>query len=157
MRTYLQPHQIEDDLWYSLSTWDYRVIAKGNRVPANTRPYPNIVIKQGRQIKATGLAIWENVDAQAAIKTVAPDTSWLKDYVPGAPPSIKVDAYQGHASDGSSVQKHSCGGLYPYVIFAQETIEGLRYGVVGPGKPNGILVGSYEQAVSFAVALKEAK
>jgi hypothetical protein len=133
MRTYLQPHQIEDDLWYSLSTWDYRVISKGNRVPANTRPYPNIVIKQGRQIKEIGLPVWESSRAP----------SW--------------DAYQGHASDGSSVQKHSCGGLYPHVIFAQETIEGLRYGVVGPGKPNGILVGSYEQAVSFAVALKEAK
>jgi len=133
MRTYLQPHQIEDGLWYSLSTWDYRVIAKSSRAPANARPYPNIVIKQGRHIKATGLAIWESSAAHSQ------------------------DVYQGHASDGSSVQKHSCGGLYPHVIFAQETIEGLRYGVVGPGKPNGILVGSYEQAVSFAVALKEAK
>lgn len=24
--------------------------------------------------------------------------------------------YQGHLSDGSSIQKHSAGGLYPYVI-----------------------------------------
>jgi len=24
--------------------------------------------------------------------------------------------YQGHCADGSSIQKHSAGGLYPYVI-----------------------------------------
>lgn len=24
--------------------------------------------------------------------------------------------YQGHLSDGSSIQKHSAGGIYPYVI-----------------------------------------
>ena len=41
-------------------------------------------------------------------------------------------SYQGHLPDGSSVQKHSAGSCYPYVVFGQETPEGLRYGVITP-------------------------
>lgn len=31
--------------------------------------------------------------------------------------------YQGHHSDGSGVQKHSAGGLYPYVIGIRERLQ----------------------------------
>lgn len=41
--------------------------------------------------------------------------------------------YQGHMPDGSSVQKHSAGPAYPFVVYGQETPEGLRFGVIGPG------------------------
>lgn len=32
--------------------------------------------------------------------------------------------YEGHHSDGSGVQKHSAGGLYPYVIGIRERLQG---------------------------------
>lgn len=41
-------------------------------------------------------------------------------------------AYQGHLPDGSSVQKHSAGSSYPFIVFGQETERGLRFGVMGP-------------------------
>ena len=40
--------------------------------------------------------------------------------------------YQGHLSDGSSVQKHSAGGCYPFIIFAKQDGEKLRYCVMSP-------------------------
>ena len=43
-----------------------------------------------------------------------------------------MTTYPGHLTDGSSVQKHSAGGLYPYIIFAKDTPYGLRYGVLSP-------------------------
>lgn len=33
--------------------------------------------------------------------------------------------YQGHLNDGSSVQKHSAGGLYPYIIYAKQCGDAL--------------------------------
>lgn len=40
--------------------------------------------------------------------------------------------YQGHLADGSSVQKHSAGGIYPYVLYAQQGSEGLRWRILSP-------------------------
>lgn len=60
--------------------------------------------------------------------------------------------YQGHHKDGSGVQAHSAGGLYPYVVYAQGADE-LTYGVIVPGQA-GYLVGTYDEAVEHAVALK---
>ncbi len=41
--------------------------------------------------------------------------------------------YLGHHPDGSSIQKHSAGGGYPYVLGMRE-VEGQRYWlVIGPG------------------------
>lgn len=61
--------------------------------------------------------------------------------------------YQGHMNDGSSVQKHSAGGLYPYIIYAKQCGNKLRYGVM---KPNGdeVLLSTYEGAHEFALTLK---
>lgn len=43
-------------------------------------------------------------------------------------------AYQGHLADGSSVQKHSAGPLYPFIVFVREGGEdGYRWCVMGPG------------------------
>lgn len=41
----------------------------------------------------------------------------------------------GHHPDGSSVQQHSCGSHYPYVIQARETPRGLQWEVFGPDIP----------------------
>lgn len=57
---------------------------------------------------------------------------------------VQVQRTQGHAVDGSSVQKHSTGALYPRVIFAYETPNGMRWGVSGP---------MYEQPCALAGAV----
>lgn len=59
--------------------------------------------------------------------------------------------YQGHLNDGSSVQKHSAGGLYPCVIYAQETPTGLQYGIITPSDQKGTLYGTHESAVNAAL------
>jgi hypothetical protein len=43
--------------------------------------------------------------------------------------------YQGHLADGSSVQKHSAGPVYPFIVFAREgdAESGLVWCVIGPG------------------------
>lgn len=62
----------------------------------------------------------------------------------------------GHLPDGSSVQRHSAGGIFPGVIFAQETPEGLRYGLIHPkGLPGGQLQKSYDEAVALAEELNK--
>lgn len=136
-RYYFQPHQINDDDWYTLCSSTYKLVALSSTRPVNTSPYPGYVVYSGLQIKRFHLAIWREVPegTLGASKTPA-------------------DAYQGHLEDGSSVQKHSAGGIYPYVIFAQETLTGIAYGVIGPKKPNGVLVGAYHRAVEYAVNLK---
>jgi hypothetical protein len=68
--------------------------------------------------------------------------------------ATEIDMYQGHLPDGSGVQRHSAGGLYPFVIFAQETPSGLQYGVIDPGQ-DGRLVGSYDLAHQVALAKLE--
>jgi len=64
--------------------------------------------------------------------------------------------YQGHLSDGSSIQRHSAGALYPYVIAARQSGSKLEYGVVTPGGQY-IWTGTYDSAVEKAFALKSAK
>lgn len=61
--------------------------------------------------------------------------------------------YQGHLSDGSSVQKHSAGGVYPYVVFAKQCGPDLRYAVLEPCGEESYF-SSYVGAVQFASALK---
>lgn len=40
-------------------------------------------------------------------------------------------AYQGHLSDGSSIQKHSAGSMYPFVFqIREDTAGGLGYAEV---------------------------
>lgn len=60
--------------------------------------------------------------------------------------------YQGHINDGSSIQKHSAGGLYPCVIYAQETPKGLQYGIITPSDQKGTLHGTHENAVNAALS-----
>jgi hypothetical protein len=40
----------------------------------------------------------------------------------------------GHAADGSSIQRHSCGELYPMVIVQCSNASGLLHGVLEPGQ-----------------------
>lgn len=45
--------------------------------------------------------------------------------------------YQGHSNDGSSVQNHSVGDLYPFVVYAQQQVWGMGWGVQGMGYDSG--------------------
>lgn len=60
--------------------------------------------------------------------------------------------YQGHCADGSSVQKHSAGDAYPYVI---GYTDGGGYYVLSP---NGITTQTrqrtYTAALNVALVLK---
>ncbi len=59
--------------------------------------------------------------------------------------------YQGHVSDGSSIQKHSAGATYPFVVFAKDTAAGLLWGVQAPNGQCVYPAASAEQAVDAAV------
>jgi hypothetical protein len=61
--------------------------------------------------------------------------------------------YQGHCADGSGVQKHSAGGIYPYIVFAKQCGPALQYGVLEPSGEESFFP-SYTGAVQFASALK---
>ncbi len=57
-----------------------------------------------------------------------------------AAPARASATYQGHHADGSSIQKHSAGGAYPYVLVLRDSQRpGAKFdwGVIGP-KINGI-------------------
>jgi hypothetical protein len=57
--------------------------------------------------------------------------------------------YQGHHSDGSGIQNHSVGALYPFVIYAKASNHVISYGVLSPDGTK-TLCGSYDKAVARA-------
>lgn len=59
--------------------------------------------------------------------------------------------YQGHLNDGSSIQKHSVGGMYPCIVYAQETCHGLKYGLITPDNQDGSFYDSYDKAVAAGI------
>jgi hypothetical protein len=61
--------------------------------------------------------------------------------------------YQGHLNDGSSIQKHSVGSLYPAILYVQHD----KYGVITPDDQMGTLVGTYDEALKVATQWKENK
>lgn len=61
--------------------------------------------------------------------------------------------YEGHLNDGSSIQKHSAGGIYPCVLYVQHS----KYGIITPDNQEGTLYESYEAAINAALAWKKAK
>ena len=105
-RYYFQNHQINDDDWYLVDA-DTQLIARSRR-PEPVVAGPGTEWLTGLRIKLHRSTMWKEVpEGTLGAPTTAPDS------------------YQGHLEDGSSVQKHSAGPLYPYVIFAQETATGI--------------------------------
>lgn len=63
--------------------------------------------------------------------------------------------YLGHLPDGSSVQRHSAGGAYPFVVFARENDgRALLWGVLGPGIDGELTFADYDDATTVAAQLK---
>ena len=65
--------------------------------------------------------------------------------------------YQGHLNDGSSIQKHSAGGIYPCIVYSQETPEGRKFGLITPDNQEGELFFSYDHAVRMAITYNNSK
>lgn len=75
----------------------------------------------------------------------------------------------GHLSDGSSVQKHSAGALYPCVLVWRDAkLGGMVYddfgalvpakydvGVISPRNPEPLWFSNFDRAVSVAATIKE--
>jgi hypothetical protein len=62
-----------------------------------------------------------------------------------------------HLGDGSSVQKHSAGELYPWIVYAQQKDDAVHYGVMSPMDQTGKLYGpDYMTAYNTAAAEKTA-
>lgn len=63
--------------------------------------------------------------------------------------------YQGHLPDGSSIQRHSAGGLYPYIVYAQQKGDALRWGYIAPDGARRLTSDSYSDACDAALAHKD--
>lgn len=60
-----------------------------------------------------------------------------------------------HLGDGSSVQKHSAGELYPWIVYAQQKDDAVHYGVISPMDQTGKLYGpDYMTSYNTAAAEK---
>jgi len=66
-----------------------------------------------------------------------------------------MSTYQGHLADGSSVQKHSAGGLYPYVIYAKQQGDVLRWGYMAPDGSDHLVADTYGDACDAAIAHRD--
>lgn len=78
-------------------------------------------------------------------------------------PTKRTDVYQGHLPDGSSVQAHSAGGLYPFVLVWRDKRNGpdaygkYDVGVIGPTNQDPIWCPCSDHAIKLAEAIKEYK
>lgn len=59
-----------------------------------------------------------------------------------------MTTYQGHLNDGSSIQKHSAGGLYPFVVQHRQTEQGIRFELIGPGIDTALRFQSYDDCIA---------
>ena len=66
-----------------------------------------------------------------------------------------MSTYQGHMPDGSSIQRHSAGGLYPYVIYARQSGESLRWGYIAPDGSEHLVADTYSGACDAAIAHRD--
>lgn len=62
--------------------------------------------------------------------------------------------YQGHLPDGSSVQRHSAGPLYPYVVVCRDSADGLVYSLIGPGIPDELPCSSFDAIDGIVAKLR---
>lgn len=74
--------------------------------------------------------------------------------------SASTAVYQGHLPDGSSVQAHSAGGLYPVVLVYRDKVGGPNadgkydVGVISPKNQDPIWFKSPDAAIAVAEAIK---
>ena len=86
--------------------------------------------------------------------------SFKVDYpLPDAEGYSEAAANSGHLSDGSSIQKHSAGGLYPVLIWHRDKkLPGVgKYdvGLTWPDQAATVWFRDYDSAINVAEAIKE--
>ncbi len=88
------------------------------------------------------------------LHNIPKEASWPTDVVRTDP-----EPMSGHLSDGSSVQKHSAGGLYPVVVWHRDKVLPGKgkydVGITWPDQPEPVWLRDYDTAVSVAEAIKE--
>lgn len=114
---------------------------------------PSVHLKDGPTVVGFS-GPWDSSKFRAAIKGVDYD-------VPGCPHGhASAAVYQGHLPDGSSVQAHSAGGLYPVVLVFRDKARGpdangkCDVGFTSPKNLDPIWFKSYAAAVAVAEAIK---
>lgn len=78
-------------------------------------------------------------------------TRRLRDYNAQYSKLVRDDVYQGHNADGSGIQNHSCGGLYPAVIGDYENGDAF---LIHPKLDREIRMPSRKRCEDVALALK---
>ncbi len=79
------------------------------------------------------------------------------------PPAQRPVAYEGHLPDGSGIQAHSAGGLYPFVLVWRDKRNGpdthgkYDVGVIGPTNQDPIWCPCSDHAIRLAETIKECK
>ncbi len=64
-------------------------------------------------------------------------------------------SYEGHMADGSSVQKHSAGPLYPYVVQVRDAADGgYIWEIIGPGIKGALRAPSFDSIDGIVGRLK---
>ena len=88
---------------------------------------------------------WFHGNVRAAIKGVDYDTH------------PEIQANTGHLPDGSSVQKHSAGPLYPCVLVMRDGLLGQKYdvGVISPRNQEPLWFSTHDAAVAVAELIKK--
>lgn len=69
-----------------------------------------------------------------------------------------MTTYQGHHQDGSSIQKHSAGGAYPYVLVLRDGPTCTYWELIGPGIDGALRFsssGRWDDAVRAILAVRE--
>lgn len=74
-----------------------------------------------------------------------------------APAAPRAAVYQGHLADGSSIQKHSVGDIFPFVLQVRSRPEGgtsYYWELIGPGIESGTALRFESHALAHAAALR---
>lgn len=113
-------------------------------------------------------AVLEIDGAQCRIDDGSTDPWWHWDNLKAAVCGVDYDTHlevqpTGHHADGSGIQNHSCGEMYPYVTIYRDKPAGRnadgRYdvGVLGPRNQDPIWCRSFDHAVKLIETLKDTK
>lgn len=122
--------------------------------PFRQRGTVSVHLKDGPTTDGGYAGPWDSWKFRAAIAG--------QDYDVLAAPAASAftDVYQGHLPDGSSVQAHSAGGLYPVVLVYRDKVGGPNadgkydVGVISPKNQDPIWFKSSDAAIAVAEAIK---
>lgn len=119
----------------------------------SNRGFNDLVLVDGPRATGGYIGPWDSSKFRAAI--AGQDYDAVRAVAAGTP-----GVYQGHLPDGSSVQAHSAGGLYPVVLVYRDKVGGpdangkYDVGVISPKNQDPIWFKSSDAAIAVAEAIK---